>query len=172
MSRMGAAREFKRKSRYCLIRRAACLWQYWMAAKGAQSSQEVIEQLTGQAVIYRTADRLMVLTISNSPLNLAIWESAERAVSLDDAEAKSLREASQLLPEIENGGFWKRYRRVRLTQVESEFAAGSMDADGGRVNLERVARREGAWEIVIDGPWKERVRLGKGFEFQAASQLK
>jgi hypothetical protein len=117
---------------------------------------------------YLAPDRLLVFTQSSGLIY--VRESKMKATSIDDAEAKALRDSTGDLD-----GYVAKVTagpKISLHQhLGQEFATEPGNSMPGPVKLLGVSRRDGKWVITVSGRWKAEVTLDEKYEVVATRRL-
>jgi hypothetical protein len=117
-----------------------------------------------------SADRLLLFTNDNPWL--VIHESSEKAASLNEAEAASLRWANGHLADIEAwaGGYHTASLDLRSLRDLPGFLPSGDDAGPGLpIRILGVVWADTAWELTIEGQWKAKVRVDDRYGFWGVS---
>jgi hypothetical protein len=115
-----------------------------------------------------------LVVFSDSPPRLFVRESFSHADSLDEAETKALREATDELDyDAEKRGTLgsKQWTTVSLLKLTMDFFLPKYSAGPSKAKLIGVSRREGNREILIEGQWKEKVVLNDKYEIVAMERI-
>ena len=109
-----------------------------------------IDNVETRSRIAVSTDRLVIVTCGNA---VGILESAERAASLEDAEAQSLKWMSDHLSEVEE----RLSGNVRVTSLQldrNEFPKGFFpeydQRPGLPLKLMDMVRRDAGWDLTIE----------------------
>lgn len=108
-------------------------------------------------VVY--ADSTRLTAFGALPHDISTRESRQKAESLNEAENKALRDASDQLSAAEHNGAYG-WKSISLQEHLSRgfFAPKGSAAPGGFV-FSDVARDDDRWEIMLQGQWRVKVVL-------------
>lgn len=101
---------------------------------------------------------------------LGVRESRARAQSLDEAQAKSLREAAAWLPDFERGDKAK-WREISLLSLGRDLEAAKGHEEAGPMKMLQVSKQNGNWVVAIQAQWKEEIILNDKFELVGMTRV-
>jgi hypothetical protein len=139
---------------------------YWSLIWAPEDSRSAprVGGLGPESKIYSAQARLVLFSCGSG--RLEIYESTESADSVDDAETKSLKAATDQLGEIEA----LRYRpSTRSINLGARMGAGFLvppfsETSIGPVEIESIKWSEGKWELVLKGQWTARIQLDADYQ--------
>jgi len=146
------------------------LWHYTSLYRGMMKPERrLAEWFTHDSIAYVEDDRIVIWRMLGVT-RLSIDESSKRAASLDDAEAKALREATAQLEKIEKGSGWIDYKEVSLN-LTTDFAVPKNSPIAGPVKLFSVSKQDGKWEVMIQGQWTVKAILNHKYELMDVQRI-
>jgi len=118
---------------------------------------------------YLAAERLVTFTNTDAVIYIREWR--QKAASLDDAESKALQDSTGDLP-----NYLKAALNGPAFSVDhvlgQNFATEPGNARRGPVRLVEVSRRDGNWEVTLQGRSKAKVILNDKYEVTGNEQIK
>jgi hypothetical protein len=141
----------------------------WKFARllASERTAMLAEDFRSHSKAYVASDRLVVFT-AYAPM-IFVRESAQRAPDLEAAEASALREATNILADIEAGR--PRDLKISLSKLGPEFFAPALSAGPGLITLAGVSREDGKWELTVEGQWREKVTLNDRYEVTGMARM-
>lgn len=129
----------------------------------------LLENLLSYSKVYVTSDHIVLFTKVDG--GIQIRESAEKARSLDDAEAKALNDSVTDLTD-----YVEKATRGPVVSFDrhlgEDFSLAPASSFRSPTKLLEVSRRDGKWEITVLGRWKAKMVLTDKFEVDATERLK
>ncbi len=128
------------------------------------------QKYPGSTVVYADKDSL---TAFDAVVNrILIREATQKANSLDDAENKAFRQALNQLGILEHDGAYG-FQRVSLWEkLGRDFFAPKDSVLIGGFSFLDVVRKDGGWDILLKGQWKEQLTLDDKYEVVKLAPVK
>jgi hypothetical protein len=124
----------------------------------------------GMISAYVAPDRIVGVLAYGGPPDIYIKEFTTKAHSMDDAEAKAIRELSEQMDVIRSNP-WSGWTKTPLIDElggpikARDFLAPKFSAEWGRIKIIDISHVEGSWQITLEGQWIEKLYLNEKFEF-------
>ena len=115
-------------------------------------------------------DRLVQISPIADP-SLSILESAQRAGTLAEAEAKTLHAVAERLPSLENSAARPDEIVIVTLPLNRDFFAPRPSAGPQWAKVFQASRTEGKWEIIVEGQWRAKVLLDDRYKVLATERL-
>jgi hypothetical protein len=148
-------------------------WDYYQPT-GPDFSTRSIAEMLSRDKFYIGAGRIARFALSGS--DLRIRQCAERYQSIEDGQAHALREIRANAANIEQNS-WHWFHLIDLVTakaLEREFMMLTGSASPlPEPKIREVARKNGAWQLIIDGPNKDtaEVVLNDAYEVVRAKRF-
>jgi hypothetical protein len=136
---------------------------------GTDRALVLANDLRSSSRVYESSDGLILFTV-RTPL-LFISDSQQKASSIDDAQTKALKQATDELGDLEAERFKGTTIVLRdIPGLGGDFLAPKFSAVYGPVKPISVSQSAAIWEITIQGQWKAVVRLDSKYRVIDASR--
>jgi hypothetical protein len=126
----------------------------------------------GLLAAYASKQHLTVFRVLPGMLTIYVWDAADKADSLDDADVKAIEMARSRVGTPQSRQ-WYGWHEVSLTRVLGRDFISPRDsaAPSGPLRIVSISRPEDNWEVVLDGQWKEKVTLNDRYEVVKVARM-